>query len=59
VSASSQPTQSQPAQSQSAPSRPTSAQPVQAADKRDSARANIIDDDEHTEGIRIVPGRDN
>jgi len=74
VSASFQPTQSQPAQSQpaqsqpapsqsapsqSAPSRPTSAQPVQAADKRDSARANIIDDDEHTEGIRIVPGRDN
>jgi len=50
---------SQPAPSQPAPSQPTSAQPVQAADKRGAARANIIDDDERTEGIRIVPGSDN
>jgi len=64
VSAQSQPAQSQPAQSQPAPaqparSQPTSAQPVQAPGQRFQERANIIDDDEHTEGIRIVPGSDN
>jgi DivIVA domain-containing protein len=62
---SSQPTSSQPTSSQPTPTQtqttlsPTSAQPVQAADKRAQARANIIDPDEHTEGIRIVPGSDN
>jgi len=56
---SSQPGSSQPGSSQPNPSQPTSAQPVQAADKRGPARANIIDDDEHTEGIRIVPGSGN
>ena len=40
---------------QPALSRPTS----QPADKRGPARPDIIDDDEHTEGIRIVPGSDN
>jgi DivIVA domain-containing protein len=48
----------QPSQSPQSPQR-TSAQPVQAADNRSQERANIIDDDEHTEGIRIVPGSDN
>ena len=61
VSASSQPGSSQPTSAQPTPSRPTSqpVQPVQAADKRGPARTNIIDDDEHTEGIRIVPRSDN
>ncbi len=55
VSASSQPASSQPTSAQPALSRPTS----QPADKRGPARPNIIDDDEHTEGIRIVPRSDN
>jgi cell division septum initiation protein DivIVA len=42
----------------SQPVQRTSAQPVQAADRRGQERANVIDDDEHTEGIRIVPGSD-
>jgi len=54
----SQPTQTTPTQTQTTLS-PTSAQAVQAADKRAQARANIIDPDERTEGIRIVPGSDN
>ena len=44
---------------QPARSQPTSAQPVQAAGRPAQERANVIDDDENTEGIRIVPGRDN
>jgi DivIVA domain-containing protein len=64
VSASSQPgpaqtAPSQPTHSQPAPSQPTSAQPVHTADQRGPAQANVIDDDERTEGIRIVPGSDN
>jgi cell division septum initiation protein DivIVA len=55
----SQPAPSQPAPSQPARSQPTSAQPVQAAGQRPQERANVIDDDENTEGIRIVPGSDN
>jgi len=55
----SQPPQSQPPQSQPPQSQPGSGQPAQAADRRAQTRANIIDDDEHTEGIRIVPGSDN
>jgi cell division septum initiation protein DivIVA len=53
-----QPTQTQPAQSQPARSQPTSAQPFQAAGRPAQERANVIDDDENTEGIRIVPGSD-
>jgi DivIVA domain-containing protein len=63
-SAPAQPAPAQPAPSQSAPSQParsqpTSPQPVQTAGNRIQERANVIDDDENTEGIRIVPGRDN
>ena len=54
------PTQpAQPTRSQPSLSQPASAPPVQAADKRTQERAAIIDDDENTEGIRIVPGSDN
>jgi cell division septum initiation protein DivIVA len=60
----SQPAPSRPAQSQAAPSQPaqpTRSQPTSAqpAGQRVQERANVIDDDENTEGIRIVPGRDN
>jgi cell division septum initiation protein DivIVA len=55
-----QPTSAQPVQPTSAHSaQATSAQPVQTADRRGQARADVIDDDESTEGIRIVPGGDN
>ena len=40
----------------SGPPQPTSAQ--QAQDKRAPARAAVIDSEEQTEGLRIVPGRD-
>jgi DivIVA domain-containing protein len=55
---------SAPPQSPQSPQSPqpiqrTTAQPVQAADTRGQERAHVIDDDENTEGIRIVPGSDN
>jgi cell division septum initiation protein DivIVA len=61
--ASAQPVHATPAHSAQAtsaqPVQATAAQPVQTADRRAQARAEVIDDDENTEGIRIVPGSDN
>ncbi len=54
----SQAPQSQPAHSQALHSQPTQSQPVQSQEKRPQARAAVIDSDEPTEGIRIVPGGD-
>ncbi len=48
-----------PTSSGPASSGPASSGPAQAAEKRTPTRAGVIDSEEHAEGMRIVPGRDN
>ncbi len=40
-------------------SEPASSQPAQATEKRPPARGSVIDSEEHTENMRIVPGSGN
>jgi cell division septum initiation protein DivIVA len=61
-SAPSQSGPSQPGPSQSGPPQPGRSQQTpaqQAQEKHAQARAAVIDSEEQTEGLRIVPGRDN
>jgi len=53
-----QPAQSQPTQSQATQPQPVQPQPGQSQEKRSQARAAVIDSEEQTEGIRIMPGGD-